>query len=151
MQGVLLVWVFFAPFEIQVFGMLTKWALTEDYWELLHLHNKEIIIQGYSKWKWLWWSRGSVLAFSTQVCGFKPSWSHRIFKGEKILSTSSFGGEEKLLVPDFRLVKDPWMVWKSSLQQNYWTTFSPIVTPFAARISRIIVDVAAPSGKSGNV
>ena len=45
------------------------------------------------------WSRGSVLAFSTQVRGFKPSRSLRIFKGEKILSTPSFGGEVKPLVP----------------------------------------------------
>ena len=41
------------------------------------------------------WSRGSVLAFSTQVRGFKPGRSRRIFKGEKILSTTSFGGEVK--------------------------------------------------------
>ena len=38
-------------------------------------------------------SRGSVLAFSTQVRGFKPGRSRRIFKGEKILSTPSFVGE----------------------------------------------------------
>ena len=38
------------------------------------------------------WSRGSVLAFSTQVRGFKPGRSRRIFKGEKILSTPFFGG-----------------------------------------------------------
>ena len=29
------------------------------------------------------WSRGSVLAFSTQVRKFKPGRSHRIFKGRK--------------------------------------------------------------------
>ena len=40
-----------------------------------------------------------MLAFSTQVRGFKPGQSHRIFKGEKILSTSSFGGEVKPSVP----------------------------------------------------
>ena len=45
------------------------------------------------------WSRGSVLAFSTQVRGFKPGRSRRIFKGEKILSTPSFGGEVKPSVP----------------------------------------------------
>jgi hypothetical protein len=37
----------------------------------------------------------SVLAFDTQVRGFKPGGSRRIFKGEKILSTPSFGGEVK--------------------------------------------------------
>ena len=45
------------------------------------------------------WSRGSVLAFGTQVRGFKPGRSRRIFTGEKILSTPSFGGEVKPSVP----------------------------------------------------
>ena len=45
------------------------------------------------------WSRGSVLAFSTKVRGFKPGRSRRIFKGEKILSTPSFGGAVKPSVP----------------------------------------------------
>ena len=49
--------------------------------------------------KRLRWSRGSVLAFSTQVRRIKPGRSYRIFKGEKILSTPSFGGEVKPLVP----------------------------------------------------
>ena len=31
----------------------------------------------------MWWSRGSVLAFSTQVCGFKPGRSRRIFRAKK--------------------------------------------------------------------
>jgi hypothetical protein len=35
----------------------------------------------------------SVLAFGTQVRGFKSGRSCRIFKGEKILSTPSFGGK----------------------------------------------------------
>jgi len=45
------------------------------------------------------WSRGSVLALSTQFRGFKPGRSRRIFKGEKILSTPSFGEEVKPPVP----------------------------------------------------
>ena len=45
------------------------------------------------------WSRGSVLVFGTQVRGFKPGRSRRIFKGEKILSTPSIGGEIKPSVP----------------------------------------------------
>jgi len=32
---------------------------------------------------WLLWSRGSVLAFSTQVCGFKPGRSRWIFRAKK--------------------------------------------------------------------
>jgi len=42
---------------------------------------------------YIYMSRGSVLAFSTQVRGFKPGLSRQIFKGEKILSTPSFGGK----------------------------------------------------------
>jgi hypothetical protein len=40
-----------------------------------------------------------VLAFGTQVRGFEPGRSRRIFQGEKILSTPSFGGEVKPSVP----------------------------------------------------
>ena len=40
-----------------------------------------------------------MLAFGTQVRGFKPDRSLRIFKGEKILSTPSFGGEAEPSVP----------------------------------------------------
>jgi hypothetical protein len=50
------------------------------------------------------WSRGSVLAFSTQVYGFIPGRSHQIFKGKKVLSTPSFGGEVKPLGPCHRNV-----------------------------------------------
>ena len=48
------------------------------------------------------WSRGSVLAFGTQVRGFKPGRSRRIFQGEKILSTPSFRKEVKPFVPCLR-------------------------------------------------
>ena len=40
-----------------------------------------------------------VLAFGTQVRGFKPGRSRRIFQGEKILSTPPFGREVKPFVP----------------------------------------------------
>jgi hypothetical protein len=49
--------------------------------------------------KRLRWSRGSVLAFRTQVQRFKPDRSRPIFQGEKFLSTPSFGREVKLWVP----------------------------------------------------
>ena len=58
-----------------------------------------MIINRIYKHQRLRWSRGSVLAFSTQVRGFKPGRSRRVFKGEKILSTPSFGGEVKPSVP----------------------------------------------------
>jgi hypothetical protein len=74
--------------------------------------------------KWLWWSRGSVLAFGTQVRGFKPGRSHWIFKGEKILSTPSFRGEVKPLVPCRRFAackRSLNVAWKSTSRQNYGT------------------------------
>ena len=40
-----------------------------------------------------------LLAFGTQVRGFKPGRSRRIFQGEKILNTRSFGREVKPFVP----------------------------------------------------
>jgi len=45
------------------------------------------------------WPRGSVLVFGAQVRGFKPGWIRQIFKGKKILSVPSFGGEVKPSVP----------------------------------------------------
>jgi hypothetical protein len=41
----------------------------------------------------------SALAFGTQILGFKPGRSRRIFLGEKILSAPSFGREVKPWVP----------------------------------------------------
>ena len=63
----------------------------------MHTHICLCICITYSKW--LRWSRGRVLAFSTQVCGFKPCQSRRIFRAKKILSTPSFRGEVKPSVP----------------------------------------------------
>jgi hypothetical protein len=40
-----------------------------------------------------------ILASGTQVRGFKPGRSRRIFKAKKILSMPSFGGEVKPSVP----------------------------------------------------
>ena len=58
-----------------------------------------IQINKYIYPKRLRWSRGGVLAFRTQVRWFRPSQSRQIFKGVKILSTPSFGGEVKPSVP----------------------------------------------------
>ena len=68
--------------------LLLFWMQSNNVWAAWNLYSI-----------FLWWSRGSVLAFSTQVRGFKPGRSCRIFKGEKILSTPSFGGEVKLSGP----------------------------------------------------
>ena len=96
------------------------------------------------------WSRGSVLAFSTQVRGFKPGRSRRIFKGEKILSTPSFGGEVKRSVPCRRFVackRSLNVTWKLTFRQNYRTTFSPTVPTSAAGIYHVVADVEAPGGE----
>jgi hypothetical protein len=68
-------------------------------------------------------------SFSTQVRGFKPGRSRRIFKGEKILSTPSFGGEVKPSVPCRRFAackRSLNVMWKSAFRQNYRILFSPI-------------------------
>ena len=92
----------------------------------------------------------SMLAFSTQVRGFKPGRSCWIFKGEKILSTPSFGGEVKLLVQCRRFA-----ACKRSLNVAWKLTLGKItgqVPPFAARHLSCCVDMgghlAAEAGTS---
>ena len=76
------------------------------------------------------WSRGSVLTFGAQVRGFKPGRSRRIFQGEKILSTPSFGRE----VPyrGFTARKRSLNVtWKSGIfRQNSSAIFRPSSSSF---------------------
>ena len=71
-----------------------------------------------------------MLAFSTQVCGFKPGRSRRIFKGKKILSTPSFRGEVKPSVPCRRFTACKrtleCIVEVGISRQNYRSSFSPI-------------------------
>jgi hypothetical protein len=50
------------------------------------------------QFSFMWWYRCCVLAFSTQVHRFKHGRHLRIFKGEGILGTPSFGGEVNLSV-----------------------------------------------------
>jgi hypothetical protein len=63
------------------------------------------------------WSRGSVLAFGTQVSRFEPGRSRRIFQGEKILSMPSFGRSH---VATFTTCKR-FLQWRGSrhYRQNY--------------------------------
>ena len=99
------------------------------------------------------WSRGSVLAFGTQVRGFRPGRSRRIFKGEKILSTPSFGGEVKPSVPCRRFAackRSQNVAWNSTFRQKLLDNSRPQVPPSAAGIFRVVADVGAPGSKSGN-
>ena len=94
-----------------------------------------------------------MLAFSTQVRGFKPGRRRRIFKAKKILSTPSFGGEGKPSVPcrRFEACKRYLNLRGSRNLGKIIGQFLALVPPFAARISRIVADVQAPGGGSGNV
>jgi len=89
-----------------------------------------------------------VLAFSTQVRGFKPNRSRRIFKGEKILCTPSFGGEVKPSVPcrRFAACKRSLNGVEVVISANYRTTLSPTVPTSATGISHVMADVGAPGG-----
>jgi hypothetical protein len=93
------------------------------------------------------WSRGRVLAFSTQVRGFKPGRRRRIFQGEKILSTTSFGGEVKRSVPCRRFA-----ACKRSLKQRGTRTFGQITGSFSPNKDlQRRSDVEPPGGESGNI
>ena len=62
-----------------------------------------------------------MLAFGTQIRGYAPGRSRRIFRGQKILSTPSFGGEAKPSAPcrSFTTCKRSLNVtWKSAFRQN---------------------------------
>jgi len=69
------------------------------------------------------WSRGSVLAFGTQVRGFAPDRSRRIFRAKKILSTPFFGGDVKPSAPccSFTACKRSLITCKSAFRQNFRT------------------------------
>jgi len=90
---------------------MTIWRMRITCWipKATNTHSGYTMLIAFSLQQWLhertsmlllnilYWS--SVLAFSIQIRGFKPGRSRRIFKGEKILSTSFFGGEVKPSVP----------------------------------------------------
>ena len=96
------------------------------------------------------WSRGSVLAFGTQVRGFKLGRSRWIFQGEKILSTPSFGGDVKPSVLCRRFTACKRFLnatWKSGISGKIHRPFlAHIIPPLATRISG-----ETTSGESWNV
>ena len=86
--------------------------------------------------------------------GSNPAEAVGFFRAKKIVSTPSFGGEVKPSVPCRRFAackRSLKFKWKSEFRQNYRTSLSPTVPPSAARISRVVADVQAPGGESGNV
>ena len=74
-------------------------------------------------------------------------------KQKKILSTPSFGGEVKPSVPcrRFAACKRSLNLCGSRNLGKITDNFSPTVPLFVARISRVVSDVQAPGGESGNV
>jgi hypothetical protein len=88
------------------------------------------------------------VVFSTKVRGFKPDRNRLIFKGEKILSTPSFGAEVKPSVPCRRFAEC-----KRSLNGVEVVTSAKLPDKILAHNStfRVVVDVEAPSGKIWNV
>ena len=100
--------------------------------------------------KRLRWSRGSVLAFGTQVRGFKPAEAVGFFRAKKIVSTPSFGGEVKPSVPCRRFMackRSLNATWKSGISGKIHRPFlAHIVPPLATRISG-----EKTSGESWNV
>ena len=88
----------------------------------------------YLTQKRLRWSRGSVLAFGTQVRGFKSGRSRRIFQGETILTKPSFGREVKpfVLCRRFTVCKRSLNVtWKSGIFRQKSSAISrPCISSF---------------------
>jgi len=85
-----------------------------------------------------------------EFAGSNPAEAIGFLRGEKILSTPSFGGEVKPSVPCRRFAackRSLNVAWKSTFRQNYRTTFSSTVPTSAAGISHVVADVEAPGGE----
>jgi hypothetical protein len=97
----------------------------------------------------------SALAFGTQVRGFKPGWSRRIFQGEKILSAPSFGREVKPWVSCrwFKACKRSLGVFRGSrrLGKINRPFLAHIAPALATRIARGLWTWETTGGESWNV
>ena len=98
------------------------------------------------------WSRGSVLPQVPNFAGSNPAEAFRIFQGEKILSTPSYGGDVKPLVPCRRCTacKRSLNGVEVAILAKFRNFLAHIVPPFATRIFRVVIGVEAPGGESGN-
>jgi hypothetical protein len=97
-----------------------------------------------------------VLAFGTQVRGFAPGRSRRIFGAKKILRTPSFVGEVKPSVPrhSFTEYKRSLNVtWRSSFRQNLpdISCLQFRVSPLGALAWRRLVAEVGTSNQDGTV
>ena len=96
-----------------------------------------------------------MLTFGTKVRGFKPGRSRRIFQGEKILSTPSFGGEVMPSFPCRRFTACKRFLnatSKSGISRKiHWPFLAHIVPPLATRISGETTSVKVGTFKSNKV
>jgi hypothetical protein len=88
----------------------------------------------------------SMLASGTQVRGFKPDRNRRIFRAKK-----SSACRRTHVVDLWHVERSLKGVVKAPFLQNYRTPFSPTVPSFATRSARVVGDVEASGGESGNV
>jgi hypothetical protein len=90
------------------------------------------------------------MAFDTQVRGFEPGRSRRIFQGEKILSMPSVGGEVKPSVPCCKFA-DPYNGVEVVIVSKITGYFSLTFPPFTTRVLlRLCGRGSATGGASGN-
>jgi hypothetical protein len=95
-----------------------------------------------------------MLDSSTRVRGFKPGRSRRIFLGEKNPQNSFLRKGSKAVCPKSQIcgmLKNPVITWKFGHRQNLPAISRPIIPPFATRSARVVGDVEASGGESGNV
>jgi hypothetical protein len=94
----------------------------------------------------------NTLASGTQDRGFAPGRSRRIFRAKQILSMPSFGREVKPFAPcrKFAACKRSLNGVKRRHFGKIIGPVSPTVPPFATRSARVVGDVEASGGESGN-
>jgi hypothetical protein len=100
------------------------------------------LISANSKNQRLRWSRGSVLAFGTQVRGFKPGRSRRVFRAKKSSARLPSEGKVKPSVRRraLRHVKDPQSDVEVVTFGKILGHFSPIIPPSAAGFASVASD-----------
>jgi hypothetical protein len=96
----------------------------------------------------------SMPASCTRVRGFKPGRSHRIFSGEKNPQHAFLRKGSKPVCHMSQIcgmLKNLVITWKLGHRQNLPAISRPIVPPFATISARVVGDVEASGGESGNV
>ena len=95
----------------------------------------------------------NMLASGTQVRGFDPGRSRRIFRAKKSTACLPWGGSKAVShVADLRgMSKNPGFTWKSKSHAKLTGHFSPVIPSLADRGLSCRLYVEAPRGESGDV